>query len=690
MISPGRAVAWAAFAIAALDLAGRQIARRSLLQALPGPTPSPAWVVAGALVVAIVGLTFAQRAAAGTSVDARARSRAGLILAALFVTGLALQLQLGARLQSDGFYYFAYLRSHAFDRDVNFMNDYRLLGLGDKTYLFQPTRTGHAESAWTIGPAIVWSPFFAAGHVVATRLHAEGRDVATDGTSYPYRQAVCVAGLFYGLLGCWFVYRLVLMFFPERIAGAAVFLTVAGSFMAWYLVKEPSMTHAPSMAAVAGFIWAWAATRGDRSLRAWAALGLLAGLMALIRWQNLLFALLPGIDALLSLIAAARAKDRDTLRRTLIGSAVFLACVAIAFLPQMLAWKAMYGSFIARSPVGPQIRWSDPHLVDILWSARNGLLSTAPILYLGAIGLLAFAAARPATGVPAAIAVGVMIYFNACIQDWWGSAGFGGRRFDGTLPFFALGLAAFIHYTASLVRRHAIGAVIALLVLFAIWNAALMGAAQEGTVRIGETLSFDRAWGAQVRVVHRWFGNPFTYPASLFFAARNGVSPADYDLLSTDRFLGDPLRPYGRIDVGFEDEWLLGDGWHAPEREGDATFRWSASPATLRVPLDHTAPLRLQIRAHAFGYPGAPPQTLAVHVNGSSEAAGSCTGLTVPPGWQVVECALPPDALRAGVNFFELRFGYTQRPADVGAGGDTRPLAAAIDWVRVSVPDTGR
>ena len=37
-------------------------------------------------------------------------------------------------------------------------------------------------------------------------------------------------------------------------AAAAVAATIGGSFMAWYLVKEPSMTHAPSMAAVAGFI----------------------------------------------------------------------------------------------------------------------------------------------------------------------------------------------------------------------------------------------------------------------------------------------------------------------------------------------------------------------------------------------------------------------------------------------------
>ena len=118
--------------------------------------------------------------AAGTLVVAGDRRRGVAIVASrgrraarpgadvrCFAIGIALQLQLGARLQSDGFYYFAYLRSIAFDHDVNFMNDYRMLGLGDKTYLFQPTRTGYAESAWTIGPAIVWSPFFAVGHVVA-------------------------------------------------------------------------------------------------------------------------------------------------------------------------------------------------------------------------------------------------------------------------------------------------------------------------------------------------------------------------------------------------------------------------------------------------------------------------------------------------------------------------------------------
>jgi len=319
--------------------------------------------------------------------------------------------------------------------------------------------------------------------------------------------------------------------------------------------------------------------------------------------------------------------------------------------------------------------------VDILWSARNGLFSTTPILYLGAIGLLAFAAVRPAAGLPMLAAAAVMIYFNACIQDWWGSAGFGGRRFDGLIPIFCVGLAGFIELAGRLIRRHATAFVVSLLGAIAIGNLALIGAAQGGAIRIGETLSFDRAWAAQARVAHGWFGNPFTYPASLVFALRNGVSPGEYDLLSANRFLADPLRPYGRVDIGSGDESLIGDGWHAPEMDGPISYRWAASPAALRIPLDHAAPLRVQVRLHAFAYPGAPPQTLTILANGHA-----CSILPVTPEWQTIECTLDRTAWRAGVNALELRFAYAQRPLDVGAGGDLRPLAAAIDWLRVAVP----
>ena len=679
-----------------LELAAREVARKSILFRVFGWQPD-AWTLVAIAVITGASAMGVSRLKPDAIREARTGSAALVLFAVLFAAGLAAQLHVGARLQSDGFYYFSYLRSIAFDRDVELSNDYRLLGLGDKPHLFVPTPTGYAQSAWTIGPAIVWSPFFAAGHIVATRLGRTNPNVSTDGISFPYRQAVCIAGLFYALVGCWFCYQIAARIIEERLAAIATTVTVMGSFMIWYIVKEPSMTHAPSMAAVAAFTWGWLITRDParggfaRTPRQWAWLGLFAGFMTLIRWQNALFAVLPAIDALSMLVVAGRAGDRDRAVRTLGLGALFTLCATLGFVPQMIAWKSIYGSWLAVSPVGPQIRWWDPHIVDILFSSRNGLFSWSPVIYLGAAGLVMLAAgavrgsrygpaAQRAVAVPMLIAVTLMIYFNAAVQDWWGSAGFGGRRFDGTIPMFSLGLAAFLSWAVAWAARHPVRVVGTAGAILVGWNLALMSAAQDGIVRIGEPVSFGDTSAAQARALHRWIGNPFTYPASLAFALRNGLPPSRYDLLGVNRILGDPLRPYGGVDIGAGDEWVLEDGWHSAEREGARTsFRWASSPASLLMPLDHPAALALQIRLHAFGYPGAAPQTLTVTVNGRA-----LPSQVISPDWETIEIDTDQDLWRSGVNRLRFDFDWATRPVDVGIGGDRRNLSAAVDYVRVA------
>jgi hypothetical protein len=651
---------------AILDLCGRSVARRSLIQILFGTSIAP-WTLVGLAAAAALLLGFVSP-----------RRRVLLLFAALFAVGAAMQPQLGARLQSDGFYYFAYLRSIAFDRDVSLANDYTLLGLTDKPHLFEPTRTGYAQSAWTVGPAIVWSPFFAAGHIVASRLATRNPNVTANGISFPYRQAVCLAGLFYGLLGCWFCYRVAARFYPAALAAAATVCVAGGSFVLWYMVKEPSMTHAPSMAAVAGFTWAWLATRDRRTVAQWALLGLLAGFMTLIRWQNALFALLPAADAGIALVSAARRSDRRAFAETVRHGLLFTACATLAFLPQMFAWKAIYGAWLAVSPVGPQIRWSDPHIVDILWSSRNGLFATSPALYCAAIGLVAFAVRRPSPGLPMIAAAGAMVYFNSIIQDWWGSDGYGMRRFDGLIPFFTIGLAMFARGVTRAAQRWP-GAAAALAgAALVLWNVTLMQTAQSGMLRIGETTSMGTIATHQAETAVRWTGHPFSWPVNLLYAWRNDVGPSSYDLLGVNAFLGDPARPYGRVDVGTDDEIFVVSGWHAQERDGAVSFRWASDRAELLVPLDHRADLRVQLRARAFAVPSQPPQRLRVDVNGHVGGEWELGG-----DWQTIEFVAPRAVWRGGVNRVVLSFAAALRPVDVGMGGDTRPLAAAVDYLRV-------
>lgn len=660
-----RGLSWLVLATIAAEAITRQLTRTRLV----------AWLPESAAALALLAL-----AAGAAGLAVRGGRRRALVFALAFACGLSVQLQTGARLQSDAFYYYAYLRSLAFDRDVSLANDYRLIGLGDKPHLFDPTPTGYAHSAWTVGPAIVWSPFFATGHLVATRLASAGRDVAVDGTSFPYRQSIVIAGLVYALLGWWLTLRLCEHWFRTRLAATAVALAAGGSFMLWYTLIEPTMTHAPSMAAVAAFLLYWVRTREHQSIPTWIVLGLIAGLMTLLRWQNALFAIVPACDAAAALWRAWHAGDRARIRSLLAGGATFTLVATLACLPQMLAWKAIYGTWLAVSPVGPQIRLTDPQLVLTIFSSRNGLLAMSPILYVGALGLLGFTWRRAAIGLPLIAATAAMIWFNASIQDWWGSDGYGGRRFDGVIPILTLGIAAALdalrRWIAARPQWVLTGAAAALVA----WNLTLMAAAQRGTVRLGEAIPFGQVSGTQARIWHEWFGHPFSYPASLWFALRNGVPPAAYDRLGPALFLGDPLQPTGRIDIGGDDDLTLGQGWHVPERDGDTRFRWATADARLLVPLARIAPLDVQIRLRAFTYPGAPAQSVRVHT-----PSGTFGPFAVGGDWQVVTFDTPADAWHTGLNRVRLEFTQAATPASVGLGGDSRILAAAVDVFRVTL-----
>ena len=650
-------LAWLGLAIAAADLIARPIARTALIG-----NPELDDVGTAALIgaIAAVVLLFLVRGP---------RLRVFTIFAVLFVAGLYGQRLAGARLQSDGFYYFAYLRSIAFDRDVNFLNDYELIGLGGKRHLFTPTPTGHAQSAWTIGPAIVWSPFFGAAHLVALPLSKTRPNVSADGTSYPYRQAVCIAGLFYGLLGGYFTWRLCRLFAARRVAAAATALAIGGSFMLWYIVYEPSMTHAPAMAAVAGFAWLWAATLWRRTTWQWIALGALGGLMADIRWQSAIYGLLPLVEAGTLAWRAVRGGDGGALRRLLVDAAAGGAAFLAGFLPQMLAWKAIYGTYLAVSPIGPEIRFNDPHWADVLWSSRNGLFSTSPILIVGAIGFAILVRRHRVVGVAFALSCALMVLFNSMIQDWWSSDAFGGRRFDGAVPLLAVGVAMAIDAGRRIIAARPLIPAAALLMAAVMWNASLASAVRAGAFETTTQNDFGAVAGAQWRSVHARYGYPFSMPANLWFAWRNGVSPAAYDLLEPNRFFNDPIAPLGQIDFGSpRDALFAGDGLFAAAVDGAVSYRPAARVAEILFPVGRTAPFKVMVRMRAPQIDGAPPQRVAVVINGTG-----CGDFALGGEWQTFACDVPAGLIRPTLNRIVLT---------AARGSDGQP-AFDLDLLRV-------
>jgi len=137
-----------------------------------------------------------------------------------------------------------------------------------------------------------------------------------------------------------------------------------------------------------------------------------------------------------------------------------------------------------------------------------------------------------------------------------------------------------------------------------------------------------------------------------------------------------------RLDIGTEAALLYqGEGWGRNEEIAGMTANWAvARQARLFVPLRDMGDYTLTIGALPLAYPGSPPQTMTVQVNGHRLP----DRLTLAPAWTPYTVTVPARLLHSGLNEIVLGFAWTAVPGKVLPGStDARPLAAAVDFVRL-------
>jgi hypothetical protein len=524
--------------------------------------------------------------------------RARLALVLLLLLPLLLQFQIaGRRLSGDGVMYYVYVRSLVKDADVDFANEYthyELIGRGD---LSVPTRTGLRRSIFSIGPGLVSIPLFLLGEAVARGEHWAGRAVDLSGYGPHHLNAVALGGLVFGFAAVLLAHAMLRRHFASGTALGAALMVGAATFLPWYMVQQPTMSHAPSTAAAALALWLWDRDRSARTPRGYLALGLVLGLAMCIRWQNGVLLVLPGLDLL-----AAWRRERGAWRRHAKGAALLATGTLAGAFPQMAAWKALYGMWVLPYPPhgADFVRLDHPFLMNTLFSSRHGLLSWTPALWAGYLGFLPLLRRRPGLALPLLAPLVLMTYVNACSGDWWAGGSFSNRRFDSLLPILAVGLAAAIEIGRAALgaRPHAVLGLLALPVV--VWNVALMEQVRRGMVPRDDTVSFPRLVGGAARVVADAVGSPPTWPASWLFAWRHGRPPGQYDLLVGRYLFYRQNNMGGHVEVGGPGaEDMLGEGW-GPARVVDGIRgRTVRGRARLFAGLDVAEDLELRLRARA-------------------------------------------------------------------------------------------
>lgn len=142
--------------------------------------------------------------------------------------------------------------------------------------------------------------------------------------------------------------------------------------------------------------------------------------------------------------------------------------------------------------------------------------------------------------------------------------------------------------------------------------------------------------------------------------------------------------------LGFDPEsssGALAFGWAGFETTGEGdTFAWAqAREARLTILAGPAVDRLVRFRTWPFRWDGAPPQTVALSLNGVRLGAW-----TLADGARVYSAIAPAAAWREGANDLSFAFAFAEAPRDrVPGAEDTRTLAAAFDWVEIVPPGPG-
>jgi hypothetical protein len=394
--------------------------------------------------------------------------------------------------RGDGVGYYAFARAPLIQHNLDFTEDYRhanesfrgprLDENGQPRHEFR-TYTGHLDNHFTVGPAILWTPFLLVTHAGVLLARALGSSVTADGFSLPYHITMALATAIYGLLGLLLAFRLAREYVHERWALLATIAIWWASSLPMYMYFNPSWSHAHSAFVVALFLWYWHRTRSSRSLAQWLILALITGLMLNVYYANAMVLAVLVVEAMRGYYLAFRpgpSPAPDSVSRVLqllIRHLLFAAVVLVCMLPTLITRYLVYGSAFESGyiPLRDWL-WFSPAFFAVLFSSNHGLLAWTPLLLFSIVGLFIFWRRQRRAGTPFLAAFLAFYLLIACYPDWAGISSFGNRFFVSLTPLFILGLSVFLDRLAQLFRsnRAALAASSAFLALFLLWNVGLM------------------------------------------------------------------------------------------------------------------------------------------------------------------------------------------------------------------------
>jgi hypothetical protein len=297
--------------------------------------------------------------------------------------------------------------------------------------------TGHNGDIYQFGVALLCSPLFLLAHYTAVAF-----GVDPQGYSTPEQLAAITTAVVMLCVGAWCLRRSLDRGYPAPVVMGAIVCVVFGSSVFDYAAMDSLYSHIFAFGLVCALPLvseAWRDAPG--SLRRAALVGLVGGLLMLVRLSDSIFLMLPFLY-----VAFAEGDPRSGLLQLWARRAQVLTILLVAFavyLPQLLFFHYSAGFWTTNLYLGVHFSSLQPKVLESLFSFDpHGYLPYAPVLVLAVPGFVVMAKNRDPWTYPLLTAWLVNLYVVTSWPNWSYGSGFGLRPFVDSTGLLALPLAA--------------------------------------------------------------------------------------------------------------------------------------------------------------------------------------------------------------------------------------------------------
>jgi hypothetical protein len=307
-------------------------------------------------------------------------------------------------------------------------------GIGEKSgngFFIDPAHN-KVVTGYFYGVSLLVSPFFFAAHAISiiTGTNEMG------GFSWIYNKVFDIGSVFYLVLGLFFLKRFLRNYFPEYMQYILILSTFLGTNLFYYSIEVTLMSHVYSFFVIAVFLYSMKEFLKDTSrYRYFLLMAIAFGIMFIIRPTNCFI-------GLIFLFWDSKNVKEIVNRLKLILQPkyifVVLPIMFVMFIPQIVFWKIMRGTFFYAKYGEGFPFWSHPKFLEVWFSTLNGLVPWSPLMLFFMIGMLFAIFKRYSNGILILSFFLLISYMAAAYRFWYYGCGYGHRAFIEFMPVFCI------------------------------------------------------------------------------------------------------------------------------------------------------------------------------------------------------------------------------------------------------------